>query len=210
MRNCELACKSFARCFTRPPDNLGTPPFRQLARSKPFRPRTIPRPDRPAAAWTLLQNPPTSGRSPLQQTNHITESTGLPAEAALDPRRRQEDFSASSPPDSSAQPDVPTSRIGLSDQRRQTERRRAPWWERRKEGSPPFGHAATRERMPRDYRLHDALGHSECRSRTWTCSDLCHATTRLSSSLRRQKRRGRRRKQWRLEGGQGSLRDYSA
>ncbi len=39
MRNCELACKGCARCFTRPPDNLGTRPYHQPARSSPNRPR---------------------------------------------------------------------------------------------------------------------------------------------------------------------------
>ncbi len=35
-----LPCKVFARCFTRPPGNLGTPLFHLLARSNPIAPAT--------------------------------------------------------------------------------------------------------------------------------------------------------------------------
>lgn len=39
MRNCEeLAFKVFARCFTRPPDNLDTPLRPLVTRSNPIRP----------------------------------------------------------------------------------------------------------------------------------------------------------------------------
>jgi hypothetical protein len=40
-RPCATECwhiKGFVRCFTRPPDNLGTPPSRHLARSNPVAP----------------------------------------------------------------------------------------------------------------------------------------------------------------------------
>ena len=39
MRNCELAYRISVRCFTRPPDNLGTQPPLQLVRSNPVRPQ---------------------------------------------------------------------------------------------------------------------------------------------------------------------------
>ena len=39
-RSCNRHVRFIARCFTRPPDNLGTRPSLQLARSNPIRPRT--------------------------------------------------------------------------------------------------------------------------------------------------------------------------